>query len=175
MARSRENLNSIVLGFAAVFAPNYPAGRHLRPYSARFGSSFLDKSYLNKGILGQSMIDTVINVIEQAGIDFLTISVPGNVIQQVSKLLLTKWSCNSSDIIGKQILKTGFGALTAKYLHGDMADKRGDRIEISYAPLQGDPIKSIFRAQTIGSGKTTTLLLVAETTSIEQSPSGLAT
>ena len=121
------------------------------------------------------MIETVINVIEQAGIDFLTISVPGNVIQQVSKLLLTKWSCNPSDIIGKQILKSGCGALTAKYLHGDTADKSRDRFEISYAPLLGDPRKSIFRAQTIGSGKTSTLLLVGETTALEQSPPALAT
>ena len=114
------------------------------------------------------MIDVLINAFELANIEVLLIAMPEAEIKDVSTALLRKWNCQKSDLVGKPLLKFGTGLISARHITSSQNENGSTEIEISYTPPLGSHIKSIFRTQTWGESTASSILLIGQTASVEQ-------
>jgi len=121
------------------------------------------------------MTDTIISTFDQSNIDAILVNMPNTTIRNVSNSLLAKWNCKAEALIGKQIMKLGQGPVSANAISIASGERDTKKIELCYAPQNGEQNKSLFRIQQINNDNGSFVLLIGEISSSEQLNSAVAT
>ncbi|MBG1231279.1 hybrid sensor histidine kinase/response regulator [Aestuariivirga litoralis] len=95
------------------------------------------------------MINTLLKAFELANLEVMVVKLPEVSVSEVSSALLVRWNCLRTDLIGKPLLKSGNGILTARHLPPDPRQPDVRTIEVIFTPPLGSAIKSVFRAQSV--------------------------
>ena len=114
------------------------------------------------------MISKMIEAFNIANVEALAMVMPAANVVGITQPLLKHWNVKSEIMVGKQLLKTGTGMLSARQL--TQLDQPGlaPMIEVSFSPPLGKTLVANFRAQRFNDGGVEYLLLLGQHTSIEQ-------
>jgi len=121
------------------------------------------------------MIDQVIKAFDLTTAEVLLVSTPDSTIRHASSALLAKWNCQLPDIIGKQIMNSGVGLVSAKPTTLGLSQHDKNQLEISYSPPTGNQNQSVFSVQPIVYDSETYILLLGVPDSSEEHQPDIAT
>ncbi len=111
-------------------------------------------------------ISQLLEAFELANIEALAVSLPDATITELTAAALRKWNCSRGEIVGRQLVKYGTGALSARYLgEGKSASQN---VEVSYAPPLAVQRSSIFKQQQWTDGDRKYMILIGQHASEEQ-------
>jgi len=121
------------------------------------------------------MIELLAQALDQANLDLLIVRMPHATIEHVSTSLISRWNCQRSDVIGKQVMKFGCGVISAKPVDAEEIGPQRERLEVSYTPPLGSQCKSQFCVQPWQFGENSFILLIGEHNSSDELNSAIAT
>ncbi len=121
------------------------------------------------------MIELLAKALDQANLDLLVVRMPNATIEHASNSLISRWNCQKSEIVGKQIMKYGCGLVSAKPIDAEDNTQNGERLEVSYTPPLGSQCKSQFCVQPLRHEQDSFILLIGEHNSSDQLNSAIAT
>ena len=111
-------------------------------------------------------ISQLMDAFELANIEALAVSLPDATITELTTAALRKWNASKTDIVGRQLVKYGTGAISARYLDGGKPGAQN--VEVSYAPPLAVQRSSIFRQQQWSHGEQKFMILIGQHASEEQ-------
>ncbi len=111
-------------------------------------------------------ITQLLEAFELANIEALAVSLPDATITELTAAALRKWNCSRGEIVGRQLVKYGTGALSARYLGEGKSTSQN--VEVSYAPPLAVQRSSIFKQQQWSDGDRKYMILIGQHASEEQ-------
>lgn len=111
-------------------------------------------------------ISQLMDAFELANIEALAVSLPDATITELTTAALRKWNCGKTEIIGRQLVKYGTGALSARYRDDGKGGPQS--VEVIYAPPLGIQRSSIFKQQQWSNGEQQFMIMIGQHASEEQ-------
>jgi PAS domain S-box-containing protein len=115
---------------------------------------------------GQAMFPNLLKALEIANVEALVISQPDSVVTDATQALLQAWNCQRNDVVGKPVLKSGAGQISARALTDKTAPEGFQQIEISFAQTLGNTLKRLFYAQRLATGDGERYLLIGQSSAV---------
>jgi len=108
------------------------------------------------------MISTLMQAFELANLEVMVVKLPEVSVAEVSSALMVRWNCLRTDLVGKPLLRSGNGILTARHLPPDPRQPDVRTIEVIFTPPLGSAMKSVFRAQSVDTEQGPAMLMIGQ-------------
>ena len=103
-----------------------------------------------------------------ANVEMFAIELPEARIAAVTRAVLRKWNCTLEELLGRQLVKFGTGALSARHVTEDSPDGAVQRVEVAYVPPLGTSRSIQFTPQAWRDGDRQFMLLIGQHASLEK-------
>jgi signal transduction histidine kinase/CheY-like chemotaxis protein len=117
-------------------------------------------------------VSQVMEAFEMANIEALAVSLQDATIREATTAALRKWNCTKADLAGRQMVKFGTGAISARYLPATTADTVPN-VEVIYAPPLAVQRATTFKQQRWNDGNQDFMILIGQHASVEQANEAL--
>lgn len=112
-------------------------------------------------------IAQLMRAFEMANIEAMAVLLPEATVAELTTAAIRKWNCARSDIVGRQLLKYGMGALSARYLTAVHGEGSSD-VEVTYASPLAVQKSSTFKQQQWSDGGRNYMVLIGQHANEEQ-------
>jgi signal transduction histidine kinase/CheY-like chemotaxis protein len=113
------------------------------------------------------MIIDTFKALELANVEAILLELPETKVVDVTSACLSRWQAQKLTLIGKPLQKLGAGELSARTIPAEQADGPA-QVEVIYAPVLANAIRTRFSVQKINEHGKSYLLLISRQASAEQ-------
>ena len=119
-------------------------------------------------VAATGIIAELTKAFETANVEMFAVELPEARIVGASSAILRKWNSTREEIIGRQLVKSGTGPLSARHVQEDTPEGPVQRIEVTYVPPLGTARTIRFTPQTWNDGGRQCMVLIGQHASVEQ-------
>ncbi len=119
-------------------------------------------------IAATGVIADLTRAFETANVEMFAVQLPEAQVVEATSAVLRKWNATREEIMGRALVKSGAGPLSARHVEEDSPQGPIQKIEVSYAPPLGTLRTIKFSPQTWNDGPDQYMVLIGQHASIEQ-------
>ncbi len=119
-------------------------------------------------IAATGVIADLTRAFETANVEMFAVKLPEAHVVEATSAVLRKWNAAREEILGRALVKSGAGPLSARHVEEETPQGTVQKIEVSYAPPLGTTRTIKFSPQTWNDGAEQYMVLIGQHASIEQ-------
>jgi signal transduction histidine kinase len=110
---------------------------------------------------------------ETANVEMFAVSLPEARVITATSAVMRKWNCTREELVGKQLVKFGTGALSARHVTEETPYGAVQKVEVTYVPPLGSTRQIRFTPQTLQDGGQDVMLLIGQHASLQEAETAI--
>ena len=119
-------------------------------------------------IASTGIVAEMTKAFEIANVEMFAISLPDSRVIAATSAVMRKWNCTREELVGKQLAKTGTGALSARHVTEESPLGNIQKVEVTYVPPLGTTRSIRFTPRNWIDGDQNVMLLIGQHASLEE-------
>ncbi len=110
---------------------------------------------------------------ETANVEMFAVSLPDARVVTATSAVMRKWNCTREELVGKQLVKFGTGALSARHVSEETPYGTVQKVKVTYVPPLGAARQINFTPQTLKDGEQNVMLLIGQHASLQEAETAI--